>query len=160
MMIMTAVTVEPGQGEAVWFLTNRITVKATSAMTNGAYGLFEAQMPAGFSPPLHVHHGEDEAFWVLDGNFTFRCGDQTVRVGPGGFVFAPRDIPHTFLCEGPGPGRVLTLVSPGGAEAFFVEAGRPAERDGLPPAAPPDIARLKQVSPKYNMEIIGPPLSR
>jgi len=75
-------------------------------------------------------------------------------------VFAPRDIPHTFLCEGPGPGRVLTLVSPGGAEAFFVEAGRPAKREGLPPAAPPDIPRLEQVSPKYNMEILGPPLSR
>src|SRR5262245_12632782 len=79
-------TLGPGEGEAIWFLTNRITIKARARATGGAYGLFEAELPAGFSPPLHVHHREDEAFWILEGEFSVRCGDRTFPAGPGSFV--------------------------------------------------------------------------
>jgi len=63
-----------------------------------------------------------------------RCGDQSVHAGPGSFVFLPRDVPHTFVVEGDVPARMLTLLTPGGGEGVFIEAGRPAEGDGLPPA--------------------------
>jgi hypothetical protein len=53
---------------------------------------------------------------------------------------------------------MLTLLSPGGGERFFVEAGRPAEGDGLPPAGPPDIEKLARVGSEYGNEIVGPPL--
>jgi mannose-6-phosphate isomerase-like protein (cupin superfamily) len=155
----TAATLGPGEGETVRFLTNRVTVKATTQMTHGAYGLFESHIPPGFSPPLHVHHREDEAFWVLEGEVTFVCGDQKFRAGPGSYVFGPRDVPHTFVVEGTTPARMLTLLSPGGCEAFFVEMGRPPEHEGFPPPGPPDIARLRQISAKYGVDIIGPPLT-
>jgi mannose-6-phosphate isomerase-like protein (cupin superfamily) len=149
----------PGDGPAIWFLQNRMTVKATSQTTGGAYGLIESWIAPGFSPPLHVHHREDESFWVLAGEMSMRCGDRTFRAGPGSFVFLPRDVPHTFVVEGDAPARMLTLLTPGGGEGFFVEASRPAEHDGLPPAAPPDIEMLKRVSARYGAEIVGPPMA-
>jgi mannose-6-phosphate isomerase-like protein (cupin superfamily) len=151
--------VEPGEGHAVWFLRNRVTIKATAGSTGGAYGLFESLIAPGFSPPLHVHHREDEAFWVLDGEVSMRCGDRTFRAPAGSFVFLPRDVPHTFVVEGDTPVRMLTLLTPGGGEAFFLEAGRRPEHDGLPPAAPPDIATLQRVGAKFGSEIVGPPMA-
>jgi mannose-6-phosphate isomerase-like protein (cupin superfamily) len=154
-----AAALGPGEGQTIWFLRNRMTIKATAETTGGAYGLVESQVAPGFSPPLHVHHREDEAFWVLEGELSMRCGDRTFRARPGSFVFLPRDVPHTFVVEGHTPARMLTLLTPGGGEGLFVEAGRRAEHDGLPPATPPDIDALRRVSERYGAEIVGPPMS-
>jgi mannose-6-phosphate isomerase-like protein (cupin superfamily) len=136
-----------------------MTIKATADSTGGAYGLVESLVAPGFSPPLHVHHKEDEAFWVLEGELSMRCGDRTFRARPGSFVFLPRDVPHTFVVEGHTPARMLTLLTPGGGEGLFIEGGRRAEHDGLPPATPPDIVALKRVSERYGAEIVGPPMA-
>lgn len=147
------------EGRAIWFLANRMTIKATGASTGGAFGLVESLIAPGFSPPLHVHHREDESFWVLEGEVTMRCGDRSFRAGPGSFVFLPRDVPHTFVVEGETPARMLTLLTPGGGEGVFIEGGRPAESDGLPPPAPPDIEKLKRVTERFGAEIVGPPMA-
>ncbi|HEY1318456.1 MAG TPA: quercetin 2,3-dioxygenase [Gaiella sp.] len=147
-----------GEGEETWFLQNRMTVKATAETTGGAYGLVESWIPAGASPPLHIHHRDDESFWVIDGTVTFRSGDETITAGPGSFVFLPRDVPHTFRVEGEETAHILTLLTPGGGERFFLEGGRPPEGPGLPPPGPPDIEKLKRVALDLGMEIIGPPL--
>jgi mannose-6-phosphate isomerase-like protein (cupin superfamily) len=154
-----AVAVQPGEGEAIWFLDNRMTIKATGEMTKGAYGLTEVLIPAGFSPPTHVHYREDESFFVLEGELTFKCGDDTFSAVPGSLVFLPRGIPHSLVVEGDTPARVLNLMTPGGGEGFFVEASRPATSDGFPPPSPPDIEVLKQASAHYGAAIVGPPLT-
>jgi len=145
-------------GDAVWYVNNRATIKATAADTGGAFSLVDMQVALGHGPPLHVHHTEDEALWVLEGHLTVRCGEATFTAGPGSFVYTPRGIPHTFRLEGATPARLLVLLVPGGGEGFFVEAGRPAEGEGLPPPGPPDIARLQAVATKYHIEFVGPPL--
>ena len=150
---------EPGDGETVWFLANRMTLKATAESTGGAFGLVESCIAPGFSPPLHVHRNEDESFWVLEGEVTMQCGDRTFKATAGAFVFLPRDVPHTFRVEGHTPARMLTIMTPGGGERFFVDAGRAPEHDGLPPAAPPDIDLLRRVAARYASEIVGPPLA-
>ena len=88
-----------------------------------------------------------------------RCGDRTFAATAGSFVWLPRGVPHTFVVEGDRPARMLTLLTPGGGEGVFIEGGRPAENDGLPPAAPPDIDRLKRVSARFGAEIVGPPMA-
>jgi len=148
----------PDEGPAIWFLRNRMTIKATAESTGGAFGLVESLVAPGFSPPLHVHHREDESFWVLEGELSMRCGDRTLRASAGSFVFLPRDVPHTFVVEGDRPARMLTLLTPGGGEGVFIDGGRPAGHDGLPPPAPPDIEALKRVSERYGAEIVGPPM--
>jgi mannose-6-phosphate isomerase-like protein (cupin superfamily) len=151
--------VEPGAGAALWFGPNRMTVKATAADTGGGFGLLESRIPAGASPALHVHHGEDESFYVLDGEITFVCGERELHATAGSFVFLPRGVPHTFVVEGDREARVLTLMTPGGGEGFFVDAGRPAGGPGLPPAGPPDVALQARVAPTYAAEILGPPIA-
>jgi mannose-6-phosphate isomerase-like protein (cupin superfamily) len=146
------------EGNAIWYLNNRATIKATAADTGGAFSLVEMQVAVGHGPPLHIHHEEDEVLWVLEGHITVRCGEAIFSARPGSFVYTPRGIPHTFRLENDTPARLLVLLLPGGGEGFFIDAGRPAEREGLPPPAPPDIAQLKAVAEKYHLEFVGPPL--
>jgi mannose-6-phosphate isomerase-like protein (cupin superfamily) len=146
-------------GEATWFLGNRMIVKADSESTGGGFGLVESWIPAGSSPPLHVHHREDESFWVLEGRVRFRCGDEDIEAEPGSFVFLPREVPHTFVVEGDETAHILTLLTPGGGERFFIDGGRVPDGPGLPPPGPPDIEKLQRVAPPYGMEIVGPPLA-
>ena len=151
-------SVAAGDGETVWFTNTHVTLKATAEGTGGAYGLVEARAPAGFGTPLHVHHREDEGFWVLDGRLTVTCGEQTFSAEPGSFTFLPRDIPHGFVVEGDGPARILSMCAPGGLERFFVAAGRPAETADLPPAEPADPRTLARVGADFGVEVLGPPL--
>ena len=154
-----ALALEPRQGQAIWFLGNRMTIKATAQSTGGLYGLVESWLAPGFSPQLHIHRREDESFWVLEGELTMRCGDETFRARPGSYLFLPRLLPHTFVVEGDAPARLLTLMTPGGAEGFFVEAGEPAVGDGPAPAAPLDVERLKRIAEKFGADIVGPAMT-
>ena len=150
----------PGEGEPIWFQRNRMTIKATAESTGGAYGLVESLVAPGYSPPLHVHYREDEAFYVLEGEVTIRCGERTYRAGAGSFAFLPRGVPHTFVVESDTPARMLAILTPGGGEAFFVEGGRPAEHNGLPPDEPIDVEKLTRVGARFDSMIVGPPLRR
>ena len=73
----TGWSIPAGEAETFWFTQNRMTLVATAESTGGAFGLTEAVGPAGSSPPLHIHHREDESFWVLAGQL--RCGDEERR---------------------------------------------------------------------------------
>ncbi len=145
-----------GDGTNVWFLDTRMSVKAGGAETNGAFTFLEWTAPEGFGPPLHRHDREDEAFYLIDGAIEVSCGDRQWTVGPGGFVFLPRGIPHSFIVSA-GPVRGLQITTPAGFERFIGELGTPAQGPGLPPPAAPDIPRLIEVSSRYGMEMLGPP---
>jgi quercetin dioxygenase-like cupin family protein len=146
------------QGQAVWFLGSLMLFKATGVDNGQSFSLIEQTLPPGFSPPLHVHHGEDEAFYVLEGSFTFVCGDHRWRVEAGGFIYLPREIPHGFLVEGSQPARLLQFTFPAGLENFHAEMGEPAQSLTLPPMSPPDMAKMQELSAKYHFEIVGPPM--
>jgi quercetin dioxygenase-like cupin family protein len=149
--------VAPGEGERIWFTNAEMTIKATAETTDGHLCLIETNAPAGHGPPLHVHADEHEAFYVLAGTLDVQCGDRRHLAGPGAFVFLPSGIPHTFRVV-EGPARMLTLAVPGGLEAFFREAGRPAAGPGMPPAGAVDVDLLRLVGERHNSQIVGPPL--
>src|SRR5215471_9918299 len=112
----------PGEGEAIWFLQTRMTVKASGAESGGAFSLIEVHYPASFSPPLHIHHHEDESFYVLDGDVTFNCGKRSWLAQPGAFVVLPRGIEHGFTVSPDTPARMLQMSSAPGLERFFRDA--------------------------------------
>jgi quercetin dioxygenase-like cupin family protein len=140
-----------------WFVGSLNRVVATAAETNGAFGLMEQWAPEGFSPPLHVHHREDSAIIVLEGRLVVRRGDDELVAMPGGTAFLPRDVPHTFLVTSE-QAHFYELVTPGGIEAFHIDASDPAPSATLPPPGPPDVARLVAAIQPYDAEIIGPPM--
>ena len=145
-----------GDGERLWFLDSEMTIKATAASTGGDLFFMETRLPAGFSPPLHVHHDEHEAFYVLEGELEIACGSERYRAVEGAFAFLPSGIAHTFRVTA--DARVLTIAVPGGFEGFFRGVGRPAEGPGMPPPAEFDIAAVRQVAARFNTEFVGPPL--
>jgi quercetin dioxygenase-like cupin family protein len=109
-----------GDGERLSFAGLTILLRVPSEASGGAFSLFE-EVPPLADTPLHVHRDEDELFYVLEGEHVFRVGDDEHMLGPGGFVFAPRGVPHSQRRVVPGEGRELILVTPGGFEAFFRE---------------------------------------
>ena len=135
------------------FLGVPTLLRATADTTNGAFGLIEHPMlPPGFASPYHVHHREDESFYVLQGRVAFVCDGKWLTAGPGDFVFGPRNIPHGFKVTGTAPAQILLLVSPGGFERFIKDLSEPA---GTLPSAP-DIAKLVAVAASYGVDILGP----
>jgi quercetin dioxygenase-like cupin family protein len=146
------------EGQPLWFLGTLTLLKATGEQTGGAFGLIEQVLPPGFSSPWHLHHQEDEAFYVVEGEMTFLCGEARVKAGPGAFVYGPRGIPHGFRAEGTAPARLLLLCTPGGFEQFVAELSAPAAGLVLPPpaAGPPDMENLMAMAARYKIEILGP----
>ena len=122
---------EEGEGEARWWLGGLATIKATGKETDGRYTLVEVLEPEG-EQPLHVHHREDEGFWVLEGELTFEVGEETIKASPGSFLFGPKDVPHRYTVES-GPARLLFILSPAGFEEFIYATSEPAQERTLPP---------------------------
>jgi len=147
----------PGEGQSVWSLGGRFTMKVTGADAAGRFALVEALAFQSTEPPLHVHHREDEAWYVLDGHMTFYVGDLVLEAASGSFVHAPSGIPHTFTVDVE-PTRVLVFASPAGFEHFALELGESATGDTPPRALsipPPDV--LEPVAKRYGIEVVGPP---
>jgi steroid delta-isomerase-like uncharacterized protein len=142
------------EGDAVFrFLGLPTQVRATAEMTNGAFGLVEnREMPPGFTSPYHTHHREDESFYIVKGDVAFVIDGKWQRVGPGTFVFGPREIPHGFKVVGDKPAQMLFQATPGGFERFVIELGQPL----TDPVAPPDIPRLIETAARYGIDILGP----
>lgn len=145
------------QGEAVWFLGNLVTLKATGAQTGGGLTVAEFVNPPGFAPPLHRHLVEDEMFYVLEGSATFQCGDARLAAGPGDFVMLPKAIAHTFIVGTSQPLRCLQITTPAGFEAFAAAVGTPALERRLPDPGPLDPAALGHAAAQHHIEILGPP---
>lgn len=150
--------VAAGEGERIWFAHDSMTIKAAAALTGGEFSLIETLAPAGLGPPLHVHHDEHEAFYVLEGELDVACGAERHRAPAGTFVFLPRGVAHAFRVVSAVPARFLTFAVPGGLEAFFRDAGHPAEGPGLSPSTDIDVAAITNIGLRYNTEVVGPPL--
>jgi mannose-6-phosphate isomerase-like protein (cupin superfamily) len=151
----------PGEGEALWGDGLLATIKVTKEQTGGRYTLVEILAPDGYGSVLHVHHREDEGFWILEGELTFYVGDQTIKAQPGSFLFGPKDVPHAFTVDS-GPARLLFILSPAGMEGLIREMGEPARSLTIPPQSeePPDPAemeRMAAIGARYGAELLGPP---
>src|SRR5687768_18129283 len=145
-----------GEGERIWIVADTMTLKATGESTGGSLVLLENLTVPGGGPPPHVHTREDEFFYVLDGTFEIRIGDEVHTVGPGGFAYVPRGTVHNFRNTAETPSRILVGFTPGGMEGFFRESGRPATDDGLaPPVDEDEIARTMAAALKYGVEAVA-----
>lgn len=132
-----------------------LTIKANAGNTNNLLTILELQNEPMHGPPMHVHHREEEVWYVLDGEFRFMVGDEHYRLSTGGMAFGPRDIPHCFQNIGDGPGRLLLVCTPAGVEGFFEEFAE--KRSSLP--SPASAEFLSELGHGYGVDFIGPPLA-
>jgi quercetin dioxygenase-like cupin family protein len=140
----------PGEGTTVQGPAGGpLTYKARGEQTGGALTAIENVIGPGEGPPLHVHAGEDEAWWVIEGTLRFRLGEDAAEAPAGTFVFVPRGVPHAFQNIGAAPARILVLFTPAGMERFF-------DTFATLTAGPDAFATAGR---EALMDVVGPPLA-
>lgn len=149
---------KPGEGHCISVVGDLYRFLVTGAQSGGRYALWEATVPPGGGPPLHVHSREDEAFLILEGEMTFRAGDDTLVAGPGTLLSLPPGLKHAFRNNSDRPVRMLILIAPAGLEKMFEETGVAmpnAQAQPLPPSHE-EIERLLKAAPRYGVTIFPP----
>ena len=160
----TVVMREPGSSAhdtwAMGYLFEHLLVAEESA---GRLGVAVVTQPPGIATPLHRHTREAEVFYLLEGEMSYRAGEEQYELYAGCFMYLPQGLPHAFRTRGTGPVRYLALTEPGHLLGLYDEVGVPAtarripgEGEGLPMAE--EIARWNEVGPRYGLEVVGPPI--
>ena len=148
------VLLNPGEGDSFWVLGDLYTFKVTGKQTNGAFTVVDQVIQPQSGPPPHIHHREDEAFYVLAGRFSFLCGDKQSIFEAGSFVYVPKGTLHTFKNIDAQQGRLLVTITPAGLEDFFYRIGTPAADLATPPAFDPGVIdKLMQLAKDYQLDI-------
>lgn len=152
------IALQPREGEALWFMGFLATIKASTEETGGRVAVIHHLAPKGSGSPLHVHHRENEWFYVLEGELTIWVDGQVNRAPAGSFVFGPQDTPHTFTVSSEDDARFLLVTEPAGFEAFMRTCAEPAQSLALPPPSePPDLQQMTAIASQYGIDILGPP---
>jgi len=147
--VARAFVLRPGEGRSIDLGAFRMTVKAAREDTNGTFTLLEADEPAGFGPPLHVHRDAAEAFYVLDGEYILFIEGVEYPCPAGSFIFIPAGIEHGFRV-GRAASRKLNLYVPAAMVGYFDDLSVAIASGRMEPDALSDIAL------KYGMEVRGP----
>jgi quercetin dioxygenase-like cupin family protein len=152
------IALQRDEGEALWFLGHLVKFKASAETTGDRVFIGEVLAPRGAGSPLHIHHREDEWFYVIEGQLTFWVGGKVIEAPAGSFVYEPRDIPHTYEVTSE-EARFLVGVEPPGFEGFIRAVSAPAQALTIPPppSEPPDQAQLAAIAADYGIETLGPP---
>lgn len=127
--------------------------KVTGEDTGGAFDYFVVEVAPRGGPPLHVHYKQEETIHVLKGRYKVQIGDEFYQIEEGDFAYLPSNIPHAFLNLTDQPGEVIVVYTPGSGHKFYEEFG-PIARMG-----PPDPKVIGPLFKKYDMELLGPPLT-
>jgi len=129
--------------------------KVSAKDTDGAMCIFEFTGHSG--GPRHLHDGQDEWVYIIDGEFDFQVGDRKFRAGAGECVFVPRKVAHAWACMQENPGKVINVYQPAGKmEEFYREVGKyngtPLIHDAL------GLEGMRRLFDSYGMRLLGPPL--
>lgn len=143
---MSALVLAPHEGKSVWLGGVGADFKLAGEQTGGLFSIVEHPIEPGFIVPPHTHTNEDEFSYVLEGEVGTRVGDQVLQGTPGCYIIKPRGILHTFWNAGPGPARLIEIISPAGFEKFFTEIAGLFQGGGSP-----DFEKLTQIASRYKL---------
>lgn len=126
--------------------------KVSSKDCRGDFFAMEHHHTKPGGPPRHLHHGEDEWFYVIEGDYLVEVGGKLHHLKTGDSVLGPREVPHAFAFVGETTGRFLITYAPAGKmEEFF------NSRDRLPGGRSTFVNNAEEMR-AYGMELTGPPL--
>ena len=151
---MAAALVPPGGNRykyATDFAAKAAPCKVTSADSGGAFCSFENVTPPKQGPPLHLHHREDEWFYVATGQFIFEVDGKRTEFGQGGSVYAPRGLSHRWANSGPDTAVLVVTLVPGGFETFFDDVTQAMAKWGKVPHE-----ELKSIYARHGIDLLGP----
>lgn len=141
-----SVLLGPAEGQSVSLRGTEVVFKVESDHADGA-SCVEFTAAPGFDTGLHVHERLEETFYVLDGDFEFRAGEETFQASAGACMFVPPRIPHAFANRSAAPARLLLTMSPAGHDRYFDELAGILAADG-----PPDSDGVAALRKRYDTE--------
>ncbi len=143
-----AICVRHEEGETHPVMGDPMRFILTAAHTGGAYAISEIETRPGSGAPPHIHHHEDEAFYVLEGEVTVFSEGKEHVLKRGDFAHVPKGAVRSFTNRSAENSRMLILHCPGAAAGFYIGMGK------LP--APPDLADVKALGDQYGIELVMP----
>jgi mannose-6-phosphate isomerase-like protein (cupin superfamily) len=149
--------VERSEGQTYWMVGDLNTVKLGDKETHGALAWLETLVVPQGGPPPHIHHREDELFYLLSGEVTFYAGSEQTLAKEGTLIYIPKGTVHNFKNTGSNSARMITLYIGAGMEGFFAEVGVPPTLNESTSPAPFTPQREKQfleAAPKYGLEFL------
>jgi mannose-6-phosphate isomerase-like protein (cupin superfamily) len=131
--------------------SNILDVKISGSDTNDGLAIFEqTSLSRGRGTPLHLHHAQDEVFYVLEGAYQFKCGEEKFDLAAGDSIFLPRKVPHAWI-QVSETGKMIVVLQPAGKlENFFITM---ATLDHEPTAK-----EVETIFSNNGMQVVGPPL--
>ena len=155
-VVRKAFTVKAGEsrfGERTPFRgVNPNDLKVSAKDTDGLFSMFEYVGKEKVGPPLHVHFDQDETFYVVEGEYLFQIGNETMTVKAGDTIFGARNVPHTWIQLSDSGKLVYSLQPAGKMEEFFAKfsqiKGRPSDE------------QIQQIHLEHGMKVLGPPLTQ
>jgi quercetin dioxygenase-like cupin family protein len=149
-----------GSGPATWAMGGLFEHLARAADTDGQLGLSLVTQPPGIATPLHRHTREAEAFYLLEGQISYRAGDEHFELEAGSFIYLPLGLPHAFRVRGTSPAKFLAFTTPGGLMDLYDEVGIPAAERRLPgpdgQSPQVELPKWAEAGPRYGLEVVGP----
>jgi quercetin dioxygenase-like cupin family protein len=140
---------------------DRVSFLVTGADSHGGCFIVEGMAAPGGGPPPHIHHYEDESFYILEGSATFQAGGQTIHANAGDFIHIPRGTVHSLRNDGTVPARALIIISPAGRtgmQQFFEESFYPTtDRSASPPPITEELVkRMMAAAARNGMGLVKP----
>jgi quercetin dioxygenase-like cupin family protein len=131
--------------------SNIMDLKISGKDTNGDLAIFEqTSITQGRGTPLHLHHFQDEVFYVIEGNYYFQVGDDKYHLNAGESIFLPRKVPHAWTQVSEKGKMTVTFQPAGKIEDFFVTMS-----SLMVDPKPEEIAKIFAAN---EMQVVGPPL--
>lgn len=125
-------------------------IKVSAKDTSGKLTVFEYTGHVKGGPPLHLHEKQDEMFFILEGEYTFKVGEDIYHLATGDMIFLPRKVPHCFA-QTTDKGKMLFMFQPSGKmEDYFRKLST-----FTGPPTPEEGAKLFS---DHEMKVVGPPL--
>jgi quercetin dioxygenase-like cupin family protein len=129
-----------------------IDIKVSTLDTGGSLSVAEITSLHKGGPARHLHHEQDEWFYVVEGEYVIEVGEERYELGPGDSVLAPRNVVHVWAYVGEETGRLIVALQPAGEiEEFFEDLAKLGTS--------PEREELQRAFSSHSMELVGPPLS-
>jgi quercetin dioxygenase-like cupin family protein len=144
-----AIIVQPGTAKDLHLFGDVISVLLGGEQTGGRLTVMLGNAPPGGGPPPHLHTNEDELFLVVEGRISYFANDCWTEIGPGGAIYFPRGVVHSFRNIGTTPSKHWLIATPSGLEKFFGECA-----DEFGKAGGPDMNRIVEIGHEHGIQFV------
>ena len=124
--------------------------KVSGKDTESDLYIYESTRVKKGGPALHKHYNQDEHWYVLEGEFLIKVGDEMYHAKAGDSVFGPRGVPHAFAKTSEGNARLLMTFQPAGKMEEFFIASSEGKLSKMTPAEQDDFRK------QHGFERLGP----